>query len=153
MIVQPSFDQHISCYDQDLKTALYFMISMSTVLEEMTQDLVESTTLYGTIYVYYPRYEDKIKRHEKTYDKVFQAFLDEIFGEYNNRVSRRYFMANMGSEGWKYFDFYSLNGLFVTKFNQLDDEDKGEIVLEMFEAGLVDLLGNPQTRSTLRQTF
>ena len=60
MIVQPSFDQYISCWDKDLKRALYFLISISTILEEMTQDLVESTTMYGHIYVFYAKYEEKI---------------------------------------------------------------------------------------------
>ena len=36
MIVQPQYEVHICCYDKDLRTALFFLISMSTVLEEMT---------------------------------------------------------------------------------------------------------------------
>ena len=123
---------------------------MATVLEEMTQDLVESTTMYGHIYVFYAKYEDKIRRHLQTYDKVFQSFLDEMFGEFNNRVSKRDFMANLGSEGWKYFNLFSLNGIFVLKFNEQDDEEKGDIILDMFEVGLKDLLGNPVTRSSIR---
>ena len=34
-------------------------------------------------------------------------------------------MANMGSEGWKYFNFYNLNGLFVSEFNKQSDEERG----------------------------
>ena len=74
---------------------------------------------------------------------VYQTFIDEIFGEYNNRVSRRDFIANLGSEGWKYFNFYSLNGIFVEHFNKLKDEEKGDIILDMFEMGLKDKFGNP----------
>ena len=48
MIVQPGFDEEISVYDKDMKQALFFMISMSTVLEEMTQDLIANTSIDGT---------------------------------------------------------------------------------------------------------
>ena len=64
---------------------------------------------------------------------VYQTFIDEIFGEYNNRVTRKNFIANLGSEGWKYFNFYSLNAIFVQKFNLMKDEDKGDLILDMFE--------------------
>ena len=75
-------------------------------------------------------------------------------------MTRKNFIANLGSEGWKYFNLYSLNAIFVQKFNEQNDEDKGDIILDMFEMGLKgkfghpqavkDKLGNPQTRSTMR---
>ena len=56
-----------------------------------------------------------------------------MFGEYSNRVLRRDFMANLGSEGWKYFNFYSLNGIFVLNFNEIAKEDgEKNVVMEMF---------------------
>ena len=45
MIVQPSFDAYITYQDKDLQRALHFLISLSTVLEEMTQDMETSATL------------------------------------------------------------------------------------------------------------
>ena len=40
MIVQPSYDAYITYQDRDLQRALHFLISLSTVLEEMTQDMI-----------------------------------------------------------------------------------------------------------------
>ena len=62
--------------------------------------------------------------------------MDEMFGVYTNRVNQKTFMNNLGEHGWKYFDLYSLNGIFVEKFNELEDDDKQGVVLEMFGAGL-----------------
>ena len=76
---------------------------------------------------------EKIKRHERTYERIYETFVDEMFGEYSNRVLRRDFMANLGSEGWKYFNFYSLNGIFVLNFNEIAKEDgEKNVVMEMF---------------------
>ena len=45
-------------------------------------------------------------------------------------------MKNLTQLGWKYLNTYSLNGIFVEKFNELSEEEKGGIVLEMFGDGL-----------------
>lgn len=39
--MQPS----ILVNDEDIRTALYFMISIATIFEEMTRDMIEAPTL------------------------------------------------------------------------------------------------------------
>ena len=87
--------------------------------------MVECSLMYDELFVQYEKYDAKIKRHAGAYEMVYQSFTDEVFGNYNNRVTRRDFIANLGSEGWKYFNFYSLNGIFVQKFNEQPVEEKG----------------------------
>ena len=82
MIVQPSFDAYITYQDKDLQRALHFLISLSTVLEEMTQDMERSATLQDEIIVSYEKYAAKIERHAGAYEIVYQAFTDEVFGNY-----------------------------------------------------------------------
>ena len=77
-----------------------------------------------------------------------------MFGNYSNRVNRRNFIANLGSHGWKYFNFYSLNGIFVQKFNEQTAEERGEVFISMFKEGLRDKFGKLETpRYTVKQTF
>ena len=40
-VVAPEYENFIPVTDKDLKTALHFMISIATILEEMTRDLIE----------------------------------------------------------------------------------------------------------------
>ena len=59
LIVCPTFEPMISLQDKDLRTALNFMVTISTVIEEMTQDLVRS----HDVHVDYSRYMKKVERH------------------------------------------------------------------------------------------
>jgi len=111
--------------DKDLRRAIYFMISLATVIEEMTQDLIKGSEMH----IDYEKYEKKIARHETTYDNLFENFVDDVFGEFANRAEREDFKAFLSSEGWKYFDLYSLNGIFKKEFDKLSEEEKAEILL------------------------
>ena len=48
----------------------------------MTQDLEECALMYDELFVSYEEYEYKIKRHERTYELVYQSFTDEVFGNF-----------------------------------------------------------------------
>ena len=65
-----------------------------------------------------------------------------MFGEYSNRVARADFVKNLGKMGWKYFNMHSLNGIFVTNFNELSDEEKQGVCLEMLGDGISDFFGH-----------
>lgn len=132
--MQPQFEKHISMMDKDLRTALFFMISVATVLEEMTQDLIGS----NDIHVDYEKYERKISRHQSTYENVFQNFIDEMFGEFENKATRDEFKASLSKEGWKYFNLYSLNGLFCNEFNKLSEDERAGVVMKIVGGGIAD---------------
>lgn len=44
-VVSPELHSNLSVSDRDLRTAFHFMISLATVLEEMTREIVRNPTL------------------------------------------------------------------------------------------------------------
>ena len=99
----------ISVGDADLKTALHFMISTVTILEEMIIEM----TQHPTLGVNYSLYKQKIEQYEPTYNGMMDDFYDNIFGEYTNRISRHEFLERLSHSGWKYFTMRNLNELFA----------------------------------------
>ena len=107
------------------------MVGMATVIEEMTLDMLGADSVYFN----YSKYDQKIKRHQRTFDEVYEYFIDDLFGEYSNRISREGFIRNLSQQGWKYFNLYSLNSIFVSKFNELSEEEKGGMSLVEYGGG------------------
>ena len=105
--------------NKDIKTAIFFMISMSTVIEEMTTDLIQSKEME----VNYEKYEDKIHNHKIIYESIYNSFCDSVFGEFANKVKREVFKENLADEGWKYFNSKSLNDIFTEEAKKLTVED------------------------------
>ena len=68
MICQPQFEEHISMMDKDLKIAVFFLISLSTVIEEMTRDLMYN----DDINVNYTKYEERITKNRLIYEDIYE---------------------------------------------------------------------------------
>ena len=64
--MQPS----ILVNDEDIRTALYFMISIATIFEEMTRDMIEAPTLSVDWQVYW----DKVIKYAPTYEGMIEDF-------------------------------------------------------------------------------
>lgn len=80
-VIAPEYSRSITVRDPDLRTALFFLISCATVLEEMTRDLENGQD------VDYEKYERKLERYKPTFDGMMNDFLDDLFGEYCNSIS------------------------------------------------------------------
>jgi len=83
-----------------MKTAIHFMISTATIIEELTRDMMKNPAM-GTNFKIY---QDKIRTYEPTYNGMIESFVDEIFGEYSNRISKQEFLTRLSQSGWKFFD-------------------------------------------------
>ena len=68
MICQPQFEEHISMMDKDLKISVFFLISLSTVIEEMTRDLMYN----DDINVNYTKYEERITKNRLIYEDIYE---------------------------------------------------------------------------------
>ena len=90
-VVAPEYENMIPVTDKDLKTALHFMISIATILEEMTRDLIE----YNGRNFGFQIYQDKINRYKPTYNGMMEDFYDNIFGEYTNRITQEEFRERL----------------------------------------------------------
>jgi len=101
-------DPNVNVNDKDLQTTLFFMISTATVLEEMIRDICRHPTMGVNFYAY----QQKIRRYKPTYDGMMEDFVDSVFGEYLNKVSKKTFIENLAYQGWKYFHLANLNALF-----------------------------------------
>ena len=54
--------------DKDLKIAVFFLISLSTVIEEMTRDLMYN----DDINVNYTKYEERITKNRLIYEDIYE---------------------------------------------------------------------------------
>lgn len=113
-VVTPEMQKYIMVSDSDLTTALHFMISLATVLEEMTREMMRNPTLGINFHFY----QLKIKKYRPTYDGMIEDFNDNVFGEYSNKVAIEDFVASLSHYGWKYFDFVNLNQLFALMYQK-----------------------------------
>lgn len=82
-VVSPEMADQIPQRDKDLHTALYFLISIASIFEEMTRDLIKNPGV-GINFV---TYSNKIRKYAPTYEGIMNDFYDEVFGEYSNRAS------------------------------------------------------------------
>jgi len=108
-VVSPEMQQNLNVTDTDLRKCVHFLISIATILEEMTREMQKNPTMGVNFKVY----QDKIKRYEPTFDGMIEDFLDGIFGEFSNKTTHAHFIDRLAHEGWKYFDMANLNELFV----------------------------------------
>ena len=69
-IVAPEMQPSILVNDEDIRTALYFMISIATIFEEMTRDMIEAPTLSVDWQVYW----DKVIKYAPTYEGMIEDF-------------------------------------------------------------------------------
>lgn len=86
--------------DNDLKTALHFLISTATIVEEVTKEMTKNPTMG----VNWRIYQDKVKRFGPTYEGIIEDFLDNVFGEFTRRASADHFVMSLAQHSWKYFE-------------------------------------------------
>lgn len=99
-VISPELSPQIPVSDRDMKTAIHFMISTATIIEELTRDMMKNPAM-GTNFKIY---QDKIRTYEPTYNGMIESFVDEIFGEFSNRISKKEFLTRLAQSGWKFFD-------------------------------------------------
>lgn len=117
-IACPENDEYVSITDRDLIDSIRFLISISTILEMLTRDLIAS---HSPI-VDYNKYALKIKQYRPVYDSIFEHFTDEVFGEYLNKVQRDALHHYMAVSGWMYFSVKDLNMFFTIMYRKLGDD-------------------------------
>ena len=83
-VVAPEYSSIITITDKDLETALRFMITATTIMEEMTNDIRADPSAD----VDYKLYARKIKRYEPTFQAMMDDFEDTIFGLFYNRRNK-----------------------------------------------------------------
>ena len=116
--------------DKDLKTALFFMVSIATILEEMTQEMMRQPTMGMN----FRDYQLKIKKYKPTYDGMMDDFYDTVFGEFANRISHEDFITNLTASSWKYFEVPNLNEMFALMYDRYGATEAIEYELPQFEA-------------------
>ena len=122
-VVAPEYASIVSITDKDLETALRFLVTMATILEEMTRDMKANPAAE----VDYNHYARKIKRYEPTYQAMMDDFENTIFGYFYNRRNKDQFIEMLATDGWKYFSVANLNELFsimVKDHPPIDIEDE-----------------------------
>jgi len=107
-VVCPESQDVVSITDKDLASALRFMISTATILEEMTRDMMENPNAT----IDYKVYEDKIYKYGPTFDGMMEDFECTVFGTHYNRRNKEQFIEMLATDGWKYFTIKNLNELF-----------------------------------------
>ena len=93
-------ESSVSVEDKDLKIAFHFMVSIVSILEEMTRDMIRQPAMGMNFSIF----QERILKYAPTFDGMVEDFNDEIFGEYANRIDKAEFIDNMGTHGWKYFN-------------------------------------------------
>ena len=132
MMAQPVLPT-ISIGNKDLKKAFIFMVILATVIEDMSNDIQNN----HEINVDYQKYQDRAEQDRLVYEKLFDDFIDEIFGEFDNRVKKEKFIANLDDAAWKYFDTKWLRSAFINEKSKMTADNKKDLVLnKMFAKGL-----------------
>ena len=62
-MVAPEYTSIVTITDKDLETAIRFLVTIATIIEEMTLDMIENPSAD----VDYQHYARKIKRYEPTF--------------------------------------------------------------------------------------
>ena len=79
---------------------LHFMMSMSTILEEITRDMSKNATMG----INWKFYQDRVKKIEPTYEGMIEDFFVNVFGEFSERASISHLELSLAQYSWKYFD-------------------------------------------------
>ena len=136
-MVAPEYTSIVTITDKDLETAIRFLVTIATILEEMTLDMIENPTAD----VDYKLYARKIKRYEPTFKAMMDDFENTIFGYFYNRRNKEQFIEMLATEGWKYFSVKNLNELFsiILKDNPpIDIEEEEPPVVKQEEPTVVE---------------
>ena len=138
-MVAPEYTSIVTITDKDLETAIRFLVTIATILEEMTLDMIENPTAD----VDYKLYARKIKRYEPTFKAMMDDFENTIFGYFYNRRNKEQFIEMLATEGWKYFSVKNLNELFsiILKDNppiDIEDEVQEPPVVKQEEPTVVE---------------
>ena len=132
MMAQPILPT-ISIGNKDLKKAFIFMVILATVIEDMSNDIQNN----HEINVDYQKYQDRAEQDRLVYEKLFDDFIDELFGEFDNRIKKEKFIANLDDAAWKYFDTKWLRSAFINEKSKMTADNKKDLVLnKMFAKGL-----------------
>ena len=132
MMAQPVLPT-ISIGNKDLKKAFIFMVILATVIEDMSNDIQNN----HEINVDYQKYQDRAEQDRLVYEKLFDDFIDELFGEFDNRIKKEKFIANLDDAAWKYFDTKWLRSAFINEKSKMTADNKKDLVLnKMFAKGL-----------------
>ena len=86
------------------------MISFATIIEEMTNDMVRSNDFMQTEY---EKYLELAEERKPVYENIYNAFVDDMFGEFSNRIKREEFNESLAKDGYKWFDMKGLNKVFM----------------------------------------
>jgi len=108
-IVVPELDHMVTIMDRDLRMSMMFLITASTILEQMIR---ETIIMSPSEQINYEAYQLKIEKYKPTLEAMFEDFEDNVFGTHYNRRQRETFTEKLTQEGWKYFDVKNLNELF-----------------------------------------
>ena len=105
----------------------------ATVIEDMSNDIQNNQE----INVDYQKYQDRAEQNRLVHEKLFDDFIDDCFGEYENRVKKEKFIKNLDNVAWKYFDANWLRDAFNKEKSKMTEETKKDLVLnKMFAKGL-----------------
>ena len=109
------------------------MVTLATVIEDMSNDIQNK----HEINVDYQKYLDRVEQDRLNYEKLFDDFIDDCFGEFDNRVKKEKFIANLDGVAWKYFDANWLKDAFNMEKSKMTVDTKKDLVLnKMFAKGL-----------------
>ena len=108
-------------------------MTLATVIEDMSNDIQNN----NEINVNYQKYQERAAEHRLVHEKMFNDFVDEIFGEFDNRVKKEKFIGNLDDAAWKYFDANWLRDMFNQENAKMTAEAQKDLVLnQMFAKGL-----------------
>ena len=134
----------ISQTDKDLNVAINFLISIASIFEEMTRDLIKNPGMG----INYTAYSNKIRKYAPTYEGIVNDFHDSIFGEFSNRATMEEFKIRLTADGWKYFNLTNLNELFAIMLEKHGMLKDMETELPTFDEAvpMTDLIASSELR-------
>ena len=110
-VVQPEMLPRIYVSDRDIRMSLLFMINMATILFYMQGKIARDghdTTEFDVEF-----FKRKMFLYEIVFEAIIEQFDEDMFGPFENSISRERFKHQLAQDGWKYFDRRNLNQLFA----------------------------------------
>ena len=84
-VVQPEMGNRVLCQDRDIRMAIFFLTNLATILEYM-QHRITPTSIIDVEY-----YKTKMNNYEVVFDAVIEDFINSMFGQFSNSVSKATF--------------------------------------------------------------
>ena len=128
-IVQPEIEKKITIHDQDMKKAIKFMTLSSSIYYQYVVDLdkyqIRKPENIAQLEHEYKQLIDK-PIVQKALDRVFNRFLNNVFGPYSNRVDCEAFTETLVAFSWCWFSVIDLNTIFMEELQKLMSEEEFE---------------------------